>query len=349
MNDQRMIIRAPALAAAIVVALLLLAGAYTVAAGPAPATAAVPPPDLPNAAMFWTSGWTPINQNQTLDFNHNLGVPPEQLGVELWFKDTDDGWGINRRNYGGLEANGNWHGAYWRNLTANTIQVYRMVNDTAADQVNVKVWVVPPPDYDSGWTTINQGQTLTFHHNLGVTPTELTVSLWFSGTNRGIHHFSYGGLTFDNTYLRGASWSNLTNNTVQVIRRDGDADVEQVRVVVVHGDPPAYDSLVALGGWQNIAAGTAITFTHNLNWNPDMLLVRGECYHSGGLGIHQEFAGGDHFSGGFRGAHLQNLTANTIQFVRRLNDDHCPQARVVIYKRSLSLYLPLVLNNYTAP
>jgi len=206
MKDNRTLIRVPALAAALVVALLLLVGAYTVLASPAPSTEAGPSQDLSNAATFWMSGWVPINQNQGLTFNHNLGVPPTQLAVELWFRDTDAGGiGINRANYGGMESAGTWHGAYWRNLTANTIGVRRMANDTAADEISVKVWVVPPPDYDSGWTTINQGQTRTFNHNLNTAKEDLTVSLWFSSTVHGIHHFAYGGLTTGASQL-GAYW-----------------------------------------------------------------------------------------------------------------------------------------------
>ncbi len=356
MNDRRTPISVPALAAAIVVTLLLLAGVYTAAAGPAPREIVEPTsPDIANSPTAYSSGWQPIAVGTTRVFTHSLGLlnpglTPEQLAVELWFKDTAPGGiGINRANYGGMEYLGNLHGAYWYNLTPNTIQVHRLPNDNAADQINVKVWVVPPPDYDSGWQNIAPGTTLTFHHNQGVAPENLNVSLWFSGTVSGINHFAYGGLTHGSAEL-GAYWFQLTNNTVSVYRRPDDLTTEQVRVVVLQPDsPPAYDSLVALGGWQNIAQGQEFTFTHNLNWNPDMLLVRGECYDPATNGINQMFAGGDHWAGGFRGGHLQNLTANSVTFVRRANDVTCPQARVVIYKRAVRLYLPLVLSNYTSP
>jgi hypothetical protein len=352
MKDKRAFIRAPALVAALVVALLLLVGTYTVIASPAPDLSGVS-----ISAASWSSGWQSINQGQTLTFNHNLGGDPDDYAVELWFQDTNDGLGINRRGYGGVEANGNWFGAYWENLTSTTIDVHRHANDLVADQVLVRVWVVPTtPDWDSGWQNINQGQTITFNHSLAITSTDLTVGLWFSGTTRGIHHHGFGGLAIDGPEeLHGAHWQNLTDNTVKVIRHPDDTDVEQVRVVVVHGDPPHYDSLVALGGWQGIAAGTKFTFEHDLNWNPSMMLVRGECYSStvGGPGIHQLLVGGSvknwPLRQGAKGANIQGLTANTVEAYRWPNDDVCPQVRVRIWKRSRQIYLPVVLKNYSPP
>lgn len=349
MKDRRRFKRTPVLVATLVVALLLLVGVYTVIA----ASPAEPDPDLSSisgSAIAWSSPWTLINQGETLTFTHNLGGDPNTYTVELWFLDTDGGRGINRCYYGGLEDSGNWYGAHWQNLTANTIQVYRQPNDTVADRVRVRVWIPDAtPDYDSGWRNLATGATY-FYHGLTVTPTDLSVAVWFSGTLHGIHHFSYGGLT-DGTFQRGAYWW-MTGNAVVVYRRPDDANVEQARVVVVHGAPPDYDSLVALGGWQPITPSVPFTFTHNLNWNPNMLLVRGECRDSavGAAEFHQMWAGGDEWAGGlFRGAHLQNLTANSIQFVRQANDVECDQARVVIYRRSVQVYLPIVLKSYSSP
>jgi len=355
MKDRRTFIRMLALVAAFVVALLLLAGTYTVIASSTPS--AGPAPDLSSAsisAASWSSDWVTITLGTSQVFTHSLGGNPDDYAVELWFLDTNDGLGINRRGYGGLEAVGNWYGAHWQNLTTNTIEVYHHSQDNAADQIKVRVWdPTTDPDYASPWTNINQGQRITLTHNLGITDTDLTVGLWFSGTTRGIHNYGYGGLAVDRDQdMLGAHWHNLTTNTVQVTRHPDDTDVEQVRVVVVHGDPPAYDSLVALGGWQSIAAGDTFTFTHGLNWNPNMLLVRGECYSStvGDPGIHQWFAGGNHdWFVGWQGTNLQNLTNNTVTVVRRADDLVCPQVRVRIWKRSSQIYLPLILNNYSSP
>jgi len=333
-----------------VVASLALATVFLLAVGAAarplmPVTPATQPHAVA-ASSSWNSGWVTVSAHTCQVFNHNLGTAPEDYALSLLFWDTDGNLGLNRRNYGGLEYGGNWYGVYWEHLTANTISICRLANDNGADKINIRLWVPDStPDYDSGWTDIAAGGTVSFSHNLGITATELSVSLWFSGTSKGIHHYGYGGLSVDAPpTLRGAYWHNLTTNTVQVSRRVGDTDIEQVRVVVVHSDPPDYDS-----GWQPISAGTVITLNHNLNQSPVSMLMRAECYSStiGGPGIHQWFSGGDYSSfGGWQGTNMQNLTANTVQIVRRADDLACPLVRVRIWVPEHKIYLPLVLNNY---
>jgi len=333
----------------VLAALLLFAGA--VMAGNLAAPSDVYHSVALQSDSHWSSRWETIAPDTCRVFNHNLAGDPDDYAVELWFLDTDDGLGINRRNYGGLEVNGSWHGAHWQELTANTIKVCRQPDDVAADRIRIRVWIPPTsPDYDSEWTPINPGQTITFAHNLDIAASDLTVSLRFSGATRGFHHFGYGGLAVDGPQRKlGAHWHNLTDDMVQVTRHADDTDVGQVRVVVVHGDPPDYDSLAALGDWQSVSAGTAFTFTHNLNWNPDILLVRGECYDPIVGGISQWLAGGNHdWFTGWQGTNLQNLTLNTAEVYRRVNDQVCPQARVRIWKRQVRVYLPLVLKAHAA-
>ncbi len=348
MENKRTLIRVLALIAAPIVAALLLLGLYTVVTGSAPpATSQQTPSTVISSPTVWCSGWVTIAAGSNQVFTHSLGHSPEQLAVELWFNDTMGGLGINRGYYGGLEDSGQWYGAHWHHLTSNAIQVFRQPDDDAAYQVLVWVWVVPPPDYDSGWTDIAPGATLPFTHNLGITATDLTVGLWFSGTTWGINQYSYGGLSVDTpvTHTLGAFWHNLTGNSVRVTRFAGDLNVDQVRVVVVHGDPPAYDSL-ATRGWQAIDPGSSFTFAHGLNWAPEMLLVQGECLDTspGGLGIHHQFAGGNHhWADGWQGSTLQDLTRDSVQAFRLFNDQNCDQFRVRAWKRSQALYLPLTL------
>jgi hypothetical protein len=328
--------------------LVLLAG--TAAAGTAPPGAPrVKPQAL--SATYWTSPWQSIATGNVHVFNHNLGGDPDEYAVEMWFRDTDDGLGINRRSYGGLEVGDNWIGAHWQRLTASTIDVYRQPEDNAADYVRVRIWIPEsdPGDYESDWMDINPGQTITVPHGVGITATDLTVGMWFSGTALGRHHYGYGGLTLDGppSEHQGAFWHHLTDMTVQVTRLANDMHTQQVRVAVVHADPPDYDSLVDLGGWRSITQAVPMPFTHGLHWNPNLLLVRAECYDSLGLmGIHQMFAGGNHDGSGagyFRGLGLQNLTANTVTALRLRDDEFCSQVRVRVWKRSMRVYLPLVM------
>ena len=349
MNDRRVQIWIAVVAGLALAALLLLAG--EAAAGPPSPTTQ---PHVARATGSWSSTWVPINQGETLTFSHNLGGDPDDYAVELWFWDEDaDGLGIHRRNYGGLEVDGAWFGAHWQNLTANTVQVYRQPDDATTDRVRIRVSDLPTdPDYASEWKDIDPGQTILFDHNVGITATDLTVALWFSSTARGIHHYGYGGLAVDGPQeMRGGHWHKLTNNTVLVSRHPHDTDIEQVRVLVVHGASPQYDSLADLGGWRPIAPGTAFTFDHNLNWNPDMMLVRGECYSptvSARGGIHKWFAGGNHdwFNGGqWQGAYMRNLTSNTVAIARLPDDSVCPRVRVRVYVRTAQVYLPLIVRS----
>ena len=358
MKNRRTFPRALALIVVFAGALLLLVGTYGVIASQV--SSARPNRTFASGssvAPTWSSGWETIVPATCSEFDHNLSGDPDHYAVELWFLDTEGDLGMHRYGYGGLEEDGKWYGAYWQYLTANTIQVCRGADDDTADLIRVRVWDPPDdPDYASPWTDINPGQTITFEHNVNITATELTVGLWFSGTARGIHNFSYGGLADDPDpgpppgagRMLGAHWHDLTDNTVQVSRHPHDIDIQQVRVIVVHGAPPDYDSLVDPGDWQSIAHGTNV-FTHNLNWDSNMMLVRGECYSSTLGGIHHWFAGGNHdwlYGGQWQGTNLQNVTTNTIEIYRQPDDQICPQARVRIWKRSRQIYLPSVLGNY---
>jgi hypothetical protein len=340
----------------VLLTLALLLGILALAAGlttAAPAVKVAPKPIQPasRASIAWSSGWVDIAPGEVRTFFHGLGGDPSSYIVDLTFRDIDGDLGIHRFGYGGLEVNGLWLGAHWRNLTPNTVQVYRQANDIAADQIRINVWLpAATPDYDSGWVDIAPGQTITLNHNLGITATELGTSLWFSETVRGIHHFAYGGLAVDGTQdMLGAHWHDLTDNTVQVTRHPDDGAVEQIRMLVTHPDPPDYDSLVALGGWQSIAAGETFTFTHNLGWNPNLMLARIECYSTTG-GIHQWFAGGNHdWFTGYQGAFPRNIAANSVAVTRMGDDQVCPQVRVTVRLLAFRTYLPIVTRSYSGP
>lgn len=307
-------------------------------------------PQAVAAGTGWSSGWITVAQGACQQLNHNLGSDPNDYAVEMWFWDADNDRGVNRRSYGGLEIAGYWRGAFFQQLETNTLAVCRMGADLWADQIWVRVWQPPDPyDYDSGWLDIDPDETLVVTHGLGISATELHVGLWFSSTARGIHHAGYGGLYNDlDEQLQGAYWKNLTDNTVRVRREPDDTLVEQVRVVVTHPDPPDYDSLVTLGDWQDITWGEELTFTHNLDWPPSLLTVRAECKSTPwpGPGIHQQYAGGNHdWFIGWQGASVQNLTPNSVQIAREVNDQACPQVRVRIWKRAFRQYLPIITRN----
>jgi hypothetical protein len=357
-NMSHRTIRLLAVAAALLLACLLSVATLTVLADPRLPPAALPssnpgpPPAGALAPPSWSSGWTTIAPNTAATFNHNLGLPPEKYIIDVLFRDIDGGLGIHRRFYGGADYGSDELGAHWFGLDANQIKVFRWRDDPIVDQVLVKVRVQPTlPDYDSGWVPIRFGQTITIAHGLGGPAVGLGVGLWFSGTGTLIHQYAYGGYYQDEGPARGAYWHNLASNTVQVTRLPDDNTVQEVRVVVSQGTTPAYDSLVDRGGWQSIAPGGLVTFTHNLGISPELLLVRAECLSPDpALGINQKYAGGDYDPAGpgWQGSSLQNMTENQLTVFRFPQDTVCPQVRVVIYTPSegFSVYLPLLLKAF---
>ncbi len=301
----------------------------------------------------WYSGWVSVTQGTCQVLAHNLGGDAEDYGVEMWFLDTDDTFdlqrGINRENWGGLEVGGFWRGAHWENLESDTIEVCREAQDWTSDRVSVRVWQVPgETGYDSGWRDIDPGpaNALTLDHDLGVPALDLAVSLWFSGTEKGIHQYAYGGLedSTDGNKIHGAWWDSLTDTTVRVTRGHQDEYVEQVRVIVAETEAPDYDSYAANGGWTDVSNLVPATFTHGLDWPANLLVVRAEC-NSPGIGIHQQAAGGIHygFGLGWYGAFVRNLTRNHVLVERDLQDGICSQVRVRVWKRGAMVYLPFVV------
>jgi hypothetical protein len=316
---------------------------------PMPRLAASPPGaseprDLTSVAAVsrWDSRWVPLVPGDCRTLYHNLGGDPDDYAVELWFRDTDGSLGINRRGYGGLDQQPAGEGAYWRQLNSSRIMVCRGANDPAADQVRVHVWIPEATGaYRGPWRAIDPGNTLFFLHGLGIPANQLTVGLWFKGGGEGVHHLGYGGLFVDQMLqdLTGAFWHNLTSTTVQVTRFPDDVDVEQVRVVVARADNPDFDS-----DWQSISIGANV-ITHDLNWPPDAMLVRGEC-RSGQWGIHQRYAGGIDMAGDRQGAHLKQVMGDSLTVLRWPDDTVCPEFRVRIWLLGRQTYLPLALHNY---
>jgi hypothetical protein len=301
------------------------------------------PRDLTSIAAVsrWDSRWVPLVPGDCRTLYHNLGGDPNEYAVELWFRDTDGGLGINRRGYGGLGPQPAGEGAYWRQLTSSRIMVCRGANDAAADQVRVHVWIPAATGaYVSPWKAIDPDKTRIFLHSLGIPVDQLAVGLWFKGGGEGVHHLGYGGLFVDAILQdeRGAFWYNLTDTTVQVRRFPDDVDVEQVRVVVARADDPDFDT-----GWQNLSIGANV-ITHGLNRPPDAMLVRGEC-RSGQWGIHQRYAGGIDLAGDQQGVHLKQVKSDSLTVLRWPNDTVCPEYRVRIWLRPTEVFLPLALRN----
>jgi len=301
----------------------------------------------------YDSGWTAINQDQSLQFVHNLGGDPDDYLVDLSFQDDSIFSGINQRAYGGMDHGdnyppvGNRTGAYWRGLTATDIYVFRRAEDTYADEVRVRIWVMSSPTYDSNWTTINQSQLLQFIHNLGSDPENYLVDLSFKDGSsfNGINQRAYGGMDQGDNYppvgdRMGACWYVLTDTDVYVYRWPNDTYADEVRVRIWLMPISDYDS-----GWTTINMGQALQFLHNLGGHPDNYLVDLSFEDAGTLRINQIAYGGlDRYSDDHRfGAYWRHLTDTDIYVFRRAEDTYADEVRVRIWVTPYQVYLPLVL------
>ena len=291
----------------------------------------------------WSSGWMDIATDTATTFTHNLGGNLDDYAVELWFRDTaPSGKGINSWGIGGFEADGNFRGAHWQNLTDTTIEVVRREDDVFADQVRVRVWIPDPPAWDSEWVSIATDELRSLTHNLGGNVDDYTVGLWFKDTTPdgiGVNTRCYGGLEVAGQ-RHGAAWQDLTDATIDVLRYPDDGWADQVRVRIFAPDPPDWDS-----GWTSVATSTAQIFTHNLGGNPGLYLVRGwqRDTSQGGIGINHRFVGGFEAGGSLFGTNWENLTDTTINFFRRPSDGVADQVRVRIWVREFKVFLPIVL------
>jgi hypothetical protein len=97
-----------------------------------------------NSRADYESPWTPIDPGAAHPFSFSLGPCAGDPVVDLQFFDSDyPDNGVNSLYYGGndLQVMGQQQfGAWWQNLTHNSIEVKRGSSDTNADQAHVRVW-----------------------------------------------------------------------------------------------------------------------------------------------------------------------------------------------------------------
>ncbi len=188
--------------------------------------------------------------------------------------------------------------------------------------------------WNSGWVDVATDTAVTFTHNLGGNPDDYAVELWFRDTDTGgigINSFGAGGLEAGGNFL-GAHWQELTDTTVEVVRRRDDTFADQVRVRIWIPDPPVWDSQ-----WVDIAPGALETLTHNLGGDVDDYVV-GLWFKDttpDGMGINVRCYGGMEAAGQLRGAAWQNFTDTTIDVWRYPNDGWADQVRVRIFAPDL--------------
>lgn len=99
----------------------------------------------------YDSNWFLLNQDTAQTLTHNLGGNNQLYLVKMEHYST--GNGINQRHYGGVDLGAtppigynadDRVGAYWRTLTSSSITVYRRPEDGFAEQLQVRIWRLPP-------------------------------------------------------------------------------------------------------------------------------------------------------------------------------------------------------------
>ncbi len=313
-------------------------------------------------APDYDSGWVSLNAGgPALTLNHQASGNASDYLVRVTYK-AQGVTGVNQRYYGGADfgthpAPGHSPddrvGLYWRSLNSSTITLFRRAEDTYAPQARVRIWNMPKPDYDSGWTPINPNQAKTFNHNLGGSVYDYLVDLQYRDGS-GVNQRYYGGMDVgvhglpgvgENARV-GAYWRSLSPASITVYRRPEDKYAQQVRVRIWRMAPPNYDS-----GWVVLNPNQAKILYHRLYGHPDHLLLQMWQYDLTYNYTNQRHIGGADFGthppSGYSandrvGSYWRSLTTDKVAVYRRPEDGFADRVRVRIWDYSQRQYLPMV-------
>ena len=87
------------------------------------------------------------------------------------------------------------------------------------------------PQYDSGYVSIGQAQTITLTHNLGGDPNDYIVDVHFyDNDGNGRNHNRYGVDITSTGLWAGAYWSRLTSTSIDLFRGGDDITADSIRV-----------------------------------------------------------------------------------------------------------------------
>lgn len=297
------------------------------------------------------SDWVNLGQNEARTLLHNLGGNVDAYVVDMQYRSRGVD-GINLRYYGGADfgihpAPGHTVndrvGAYWRSLTATSITVYRRPDDSYAEQVRIRIWIDPFPNYDSGWVTIATNNTSTLAHNLGGNVNDYVVDMQYRSAGSGVNQRYYGGADFGDTITVGspndrvgAYWRSLTTSNIIVFRRAEDTYASEVRIRIWVRPRATYDS-----GWVNINQNQAITLNHNIGGDENDYVVD-MLYRTPDVnGVNTRYFGGADFGANPAPGHLvddrvgaywRSLNNSSVTIYRRPEDDYAPQVRIRIFR-----------------
>jgi hypothetical protein len=297
---------------------------------------------------FWTpsvpnfdSGFQALDPGQDLALQHGLRGDPGRYLVDLQF--SSPVYGIHQRGLGGMDNQYYEEvGAYWHNLDGQSVAIQRRAEGIlapATPQARLRLWVMPRPDFDSGWSDITPGQSLVLTHNLGGSPEDYLVDMQFSGPQLGTHLSGYGGYDItDPSSPRagshvGAAWQGLTASALTVIRAVDDLEIGQVRVRLWRVSQPAWRT------WSNMVPGW-LDFTHGLGYPAGRYFVQMLFKTYAPIGLNQQKYGGMFYGGHPTqwfvegddvGGYWSRLDESGIRLVRMSRDSFLEQAQVRLW------------------
>lgn len=314
-------------------------------------------------APDYDSGWVALGAGASArTLTHHLGGDTDRYLVDTQYLGSSVN-GVNLRYYGGADFGSHpapGHSAndrvaaYWRSLTSSTITLFRRAEDDYAPRTRIRIWKMPKPDYDSGWTAINQNQAKTFTHNLGGATGDYLLDLQYRNGSSGVNQRYFGGADFGthppagmNADDRvGAYWRSLSISTVTVYRRPEDVYAAEVRVRIWRLARPSYAS-----GWRSIIQNNTRTLPHNLYGDLSNYFMVMWQYDLGSNGINQRHFGGADFGShppsGYSendrvGAYWRSLTNTAVTLYRRPEDGFADYVLVRIWDYNQPIYLPAV-------
>ena len=313
-------------------------------------------PTLPD----YDSGWVSLGAGASATtLTHNLGGSTDDYLVDMTYRSNSSG--INRRYFGGADFGatsfgGGYEdervGAYWRSLTNNTVTVYRRPEDDYAPEVRIRIWVMPKPDYDSGWVSVGAGASATMlTHNLGGDTGDYLVDMQYYSSGSGVNQRYYGGADFgahpapgaDADDRVGAYWRTLTNSTITVYRRPDDIYAEKVRIRIWRMAQPNYDS-----DWIGMAQDESTSLEYELSGFPNAYFLTMWQKDTGSNGVNQRYYGGMDLGAKTGsedarvGSYWRSLDGDSVTVYRRPEDPYADYGRVRIWDYSVKVYLPLL-------
>jgi hypothetical protein len=312
----------------------------------------------------YDSGWVAVGLDQTQTLTHTLGGSSNDYYVDMLYRASSVD-ATNQRYYGGMDFGAqptSGHltddrvGAYWRSLNTTTITVYRRPEDTYAEEVRMRIWVMPQPDFDSGWTALAKNTAQTFTHNLDGSTADYLVDLQYYSSSNGINLRYYGGMDVGAHPSAGLSvddrlgvyWRSLDTTSITVYRRPEDIYADNVRLRIWRISVPDYNSF-----WVAMVQDAAQTLSHNVGGNEQNYLMTMHQYDTDEANSHnQRHLGGADFGAnpptGYNaddrvGAYWRSLTNLNLLVYRRPEDGFADYVMIRIWDYTQTLYLPLVV------